>query len=186
MLSIHEGFPIKKMALYGSAAFIVGFTGTLTMLREYVPQNESADTTVVHPSNKDQARSNVSNQVPKGTAESTTLDPAAPLAESTPAAASQTLTTRQATPAPMAASGGTTAVSGTMPVAQSAPSSTATAPAASTSPQPAASSAPSTTIIQQPAPTVTPQPTSPAPVLPLSGLQNTVQNTTDTATSLLP
>lgn len=184
MLRIHDGFPIKKMALYGSAAFIVGFTGTLTMLREYVPQNESADTSVVHPTNKDQTKSKVSNQVPKGTAESTTLDPAAPLASGTSAAASETLTTRQATPAPIAASSGPTATSGSaVPVTQPTPT-TATTPAVSTSPQPAATPTPTPTIIQQPVPATD----SGGSLLPLSDVQvqGTLESTTDTAINLLP
>lgn len=37
MLTIREKLPIKKMALYGSTAILVGFAGTYTLLREVFP-----------------------------------------------------------------------------------------------------------------------------------------------------
>lgn len=180
MLRIHEGIPIKQMALYGSAAFIVGFAGTLTVLREYVPQTGSGDISVVHPSNRDQAKASVSNQVSKGSTETTTLNPAAPLVEGAPATTNDTLTTRQASPIPIASSNNARSGSGAMAVTQATPTTTTT-PTTGTSPQPpTGSSTSSAPAAQQPAPasgtdqTVT------------SGLQQTVSDINKTATGLLP
>lgn len=168
------------MALYGSAAFLVGFAGTITMLREYAPKDESGNISVVHPSNKQESKSNVSNQVPKtdGKEESKAPDVAAPLATSTPVAGSGTLSTRQASPIAIGGSstGGTAASGGMMSVAPAS-----SAPAVSSTPQPSGGSG-GTTTTTQPAPT-TSQPIIALPVVP--NLQQTV-NDLDGTTGLLP
>lgn len=178
MLTIHEGFPIKKMVLYGSAAFIVGFTGTVTMLRQYLPKDESGNVSVVHPSNKQEPKTNVSNQVPKTDKNESAeaADPMAPLATSTPVAGSGTLSTRQASPLPIANSGtGTTTNGGAMSVA---PATSAPAPTVSSAPQQSSGSTSTT----QPAPT-TQQPGGSLPTVPL--IQQTV-NDLGGSTGLLP
>lgn len=182
MLTIHEGFPIKKMALYGSAAFIVGFTGTLTMLRQYAPKDESGNISVVHPSNKQEAKSNVSNQVPKTEKqeEGKTLDPAAPLVSSTPVTGGTTVPTRQASPVPITYSNGATG-GGTMSVA---PATSAPTPVVSSSPQPVggSGSTSTTSTTTQPAPTSG----STSPLITAPDLHQTVNSLEDTTTSILP
>lgn len=180
MLTIHEGFPIKKMALYGSAAFIVGFTGTLTMLRQYAPKDESGNISVVHPSNKQEAKSNVSNQVPKTekTEGDKTLDPAAPLVSSTPVTGNTTVPTRQASPIPITYSNGATGGSA-MTVA---PAASAPAPMVSSSPQPTSSGgSTAATTTTQPAPSSG----STGPLITAPHLQQTV-NDLGGSTGLLP
>ncbi len=175
MLTIHEGFPIKKMALYGSTAFIVGFAGTLTMLREYAPKTDSGNISVVHPSNSQEAKTNVSNQVPKGTDSSkdqTTADAAAPLAQSTPVASGGVLSTRQASPVSITPSTTAPASSGAVSVT---PTPTASEPTVSSSPQPGSGGT-----------TTQPEPTDTTGIIPpISGLQDTVTDVTN-STNLLP
>jgi ABC-type phosphate transport system substrate-binding protein len=179
MLTIHEGFPIKKMALYGSTAFIVGFAGTITMLREYAPRDDAGNISVVHPSNKQDTKSNVSNQIPKTDEknDNKTPDPVAPLAASTPVAGSGTLSTRQASPMAIGSStpGGMT--SGTMSVA---PTTSQAAPLVNNSSQPTGST---TTTTQPGSSDSTPLIINPLPSTPL--LQNTVEGVTD-STKILP
>jgi hypothetical protein len=176
MLTIHEGFPMKKMAMFGTAAFIIGFTGTLMMLREYIPKDESGNISVVHPSNKQEAKTSVSNQVPKKTDASkqdTTSDAVAPLAQSTPVASGGTLSTRQATPTPLTPTSGTTAGGGAMTVAP--------APTPTPSPVVGSASQPSAGVgggsSSQPAPATT-QPITVVPLPSTPNLQNTLNGVT--------
>jgi hypothetical protein len=52
MLTIPQQLPIKRMALYGSVAMLVGFVSTLGVLRQFVPRDSPSGLAVVETINK--------------------------------------------------------------------------------------------------------------------------------------
>lgn len=52
MLTIPQILPVKRMAIYGSTAMLVGFTSTLVMLRQFAPKDSSSGVAVVETINK--------------------------------------------------------------------------------------------------------------------------------------
>jgi hypothetical protein len=58
MLTIPLRLPVKRMAMYGSTAMLIGFTGTLLMLREFAPKDFPTGVAVVETINKKPATSN--------------------------------------------------------------------------------------------------------------------------------
>jgi hypothetical protein len=53
MLTIPLRLPVKRMAMYGSTAMLVGFTGTLAMLRQFAPKDDiSSGVSVVETINR--------------------------------------------------------------------------------------------------------------------------------------
>lgn len=52
MLTISQTLPIKRMAIYGSTAMLVGFTSTLVMLRQFASKDSPSGVAVVETINK--------------------------------------------------------------------------------------------------------------------------------------
>lgn len=52
MLIIPQRLPIKRMAVYGSTALLVGFTSTFALLREFAPKDSPSGVSVVETINK--------------------------------------------------------------------------------------------------------------------------------------
>lgn len=52
MLTIPQRLPIKRMAMYGSTALLVGFTSTFALLREFAPKDSPSGVSVVETINK--------------------------------------------------------------------------------------------------------------------------------------
>lgn len=79
MLTIPQTLPIKQMAIYGSAALLIGFTGTLTMLRQFAPKDSATSVAVVETINK-KPSANAANGVESNhsDASSTNLAPTLP------------------------------------------------------------------------------------------------------------
>lgn len=49
MLTLPVRLPVKRMAIYGSSALLVGFASTLVLLREFVPKDGSEGLSYVQP-----------------------------------------------------------------------------------------------------------------------------------------
>lgn len=60
MLTIPQRLPVKRMAIYGSTAMLVGFTSTLVMLREFAPKDSPTGVAVVETINKKSSSSTAS------------------------------------------------------------------------------------------------------------------------------
>ncbi|MDB5167787.1 MAG: hypothetical protein JWO55_45 [Candidatus Saccharibacteria bacterium] len=59
MLTIPLRLPVKRMAMYGSTAMLIGFTGTLTMLRQFATKdNTSSGVSVVETINRKPSQGN--------------------------------------------------------------------------------------------------------------------------------
>jgi hypothetical protein len=59
MLTIPLQLPVKRMAMYGSTAMLVGFTGTLAMLRQFAPKSDtSSGVSVVETINRKPSQDN--------------------------------------------------------------------------------------------------------------------------------
>lgn len=164
MLTIPQKFPIKRMAIYGSTAIVVGFTGTLLMLRQFAPKDSPSGVAIVEMINKKPSTSNGATIVTKqadgqSIASVTALPDQGPLVVRNGSLSSQPYTR----------------VSTTEPtyVAPSTPDSIATAPAPTATTGGSGSVAP-----QQPTAT---QPSSPTLSLDgtttVSNLRNTVTDT---------
>lgn len=184
MLSIQPKLPIKRMALYGSLAVLVGFTGTYAVLNELVPND---DPDLAGNTRTDVENASVSNQVPKDSKKSTDtakagqeLDENGIVVRSNEVPSQQTLPTSSA---PRTSVNTPTAT--TSPILSTAPSMSGGSSGGGGSTTTITSPSPTPTVTQ-PAPTTSPtQPSSPLPST--SDLQKTVNGTLDTATNkLLP
>lgn len=148
MLAIKQKFPVNKMVLYGSTAFVVGFAGMLATLHEFAPKDaQDDDTVLVDSGEKRTVTNNVKNQSEKGAK--------APAANAASDALTQSgLTVRKE---PVAAQPNLYAASAAQSPRVNAPVSTSS-PTVAPAPRPATS----TTGATQPAHTAT-SPSSPAP-----------------------
>ena len=186
MLMIERQLPIKKMALYGSMAVLIGFTGTYAILNELFPTDDPnlAGSSL---NTQEASRASVSNQIPTKEEESKSdKDSAAPLSDNglvireSAVPQQQTLRTAPASPQPAPATASAPISSPSMTVAPAAPS-TSGGTVAPSNPTP---------VITQPAPAPQPAPQPDPVVLPpiiTSPLQTTVDGVNNTLdTDILP
>lgn len=161
MLTIPQRLSLKQMAVYGSTAMIVGFTGILLMLREFAPKDFPTGVAVIKTINKKPATSNSAALAVKAS-----KDASGEVANTIPDQAK------------LVARGGNLPMQPSSRVSTAAP--TYRAPVASTAPTESVASTPATTTggsVTQPASDASTPASTSGDVLATPNLQETITNT---------